>query len=125
MTTTPTRPHPGLVATAVAVDLACVLLFAAAGRRSHDEGVTAAGVAETAWPFLAGTVVGWLSARGWRAPAAVNPTGVTVWLSTVAVGMELRAGIGAGVAFSFVLVATAVTGLLLVGWRALARVVRR
>lgn len=47
-----------------------------------------------------------------------------VWLSTVVVGMGLRAGIGAGTALSFILVATGATGLLLLGWRALARAIR-
>ena len=97
----------------------------AVGRRNHGEGVTAAGVAETAWPFLAGTAAGWLISRGWRAPASVSPTGVSVWVGTVAVGMGLRAATGEGVAWSFVLVASAVTGVLLVGWRALARAVNR
>ncbi|MBU3751390.1 MAG: DUF3054 domain-containing protein, partial [Mycobacterium sp.] len=42
-------------------------------------------------------------------------------LSTVAIGIGLRAGTGAGTALSFVLVATVVTGVLLVGWRAIVR----
>lgn len=45
------------------------------------------------------------------------PTGVVVWLSTVVVGMVLRKATSAGVAASFVVVATAVTALLLLGWR--------
>ncbi|EUA68678.1 hypothetical protein I553_1866 [Mycobacterium xenopi 4042] len=57
------------------VDVLCVLLFCALGRRSHDEGLSAAGVVTTAWPFLSGTVVGWLVSAGWRRPAALVPTG--------------------------------------------------
>jgi hypothetical protein len=30
------------------------VILCAIGRRSHAEGLTAAGVAETAWPFLSG-----------------------------------------------------------------------
>lgn len=104
--------------TAVAVDVVCVLLFCAVGRRSHTEGVTAAGVAETAWPFLVGSGTGWLLSRGWRRPTAIVPTGVVVWLCTVAVGMVLRKASSQGVAASFIIVASLVTAVLLLGWRA-------
>ena len=112
-------------AVALAADLAAVVAFAATGRRSHAEGLTVAGVAQTAWPFLAGTLVGWLLVRGWRRPAALTPTGVVVWLCTVVVGMALRKATSAGVAASFVAVATLVTGAMLLGWRAVAPRVRR
>ncbi|ASW87543.1 DUF3054 domain-containing protein [Mycobacterium intracellulare] len=101
----------------LAVDVVGVLVFCALGRRSHDEGLNLTGIATTAWPFLTGTAVGWLAARGWRRPTAVAPTGVVVWLSTVVIGMVLRKATSAGVAASFVVVATAVTALLLLGWR--------
>jgi len=100
------------------VDVIGVLLFCAVGRRSHDEGLNIGGVATTAWPFLAGTVVGWLVSRGWRQPTAVAPTGVIVWLCTVLIGMLLRQASSAGVAASFVVVAASVTAILLLGWRA-------
>lgn len=104
----------------LAVDVIGVLVFCAVGRRSHDEGLNVTGIAVTAWPFLTGTVVGWLISRGWRRPTAVAPTGVTVWLSTVVIGMLLRKATSAGVAASFVVVATTVTALLLLGWRVAA-----
>lgn len=111
---------------ALAADLACVVAFTALGRRNHAEGLTFAGVAETAWPFLAGTLFGWLISRGWRRPTAITPTGVVVWVCTVVIGMALRKATGAGIAFSFVVVASAVTALLLLGWRAVAaRLTRR
>ena len=103
------------------IDVACVLVFCAIGRRSHDEGLNVAGIATTAWPFLSGTAVGWLASRAWRRPAAVYPTGVVVWLCTVALGMLLRKVTAAGVAGSFVVVASTVTAVLLLGWRAIAR----
>jgi hypothetical protein len=112
------------VTTALAADVACVLVFCAVGRRSHAEGVTVPGVAETAWPFLAGTTVGWLLARGWRRPTALVPTGVAVWLSTVLIGMLLRkagvAGAEKSTAASFIVVASVVTAVLLLGWRLVA-----
>jgi Protein of unknown function (DUF3054) len=105
-------------ATALLADVVCVIVFCTIGRRSHAEGITIAGVAETAWPFLAGTAVGWLAARAWRQPAALAPTGLTIWLSTVVIGMLLRKATSAGTAVSFVVVASLVTAILLLGWRA-------
>ena len=117
------RPRRGPVW--LGIDVACVLVFCAAGRRSHDEGLNIAGIASTAWPFLSGTALGWLATQAWRRPTAVYPTGVVVWLCTVAVGMLLRKATSAGVAASFIVVASSVTALLLLGWRALAQPRRR
>src|SRR5246127_1508239 len=106
-------------------DVIGVLAFCAVGRRRHDEGLSVTGIATTAWPFLTGTVFGWLSSRAWQRPTAVVPTGVVVWLCTVAVGMLLRKASSAGVAASFVLVAASVTAVLLLGWRAVVAVSMR
>lgn len=108
------------VSSAALADVLCVLLFCAIGRRSHAEGVTVSGVAQTAWPFLAGAGVGWLVSRGWRQPLALVPTGVTVWICTIAVGMLLRKANSGVVAVTFVIVASAVTAVLLLGWRGVA-----
>ena len=120
-----TRP---VVAAALA-DVVCVVAFCTIGRRSHAEGLTVAGIAGTAWPFLTGTAVGWLISRGWRRPVALAPTGVVVWVCTVVVGMLLReagaAGPQRGIAPSFVVVASLVTAALLLGWRAVARLSAR
>lgn len=118
-------PDRRTVAVAALADLVCVVIFCTIGRRSHAEGLTVAGIAETSWPFLAGTAVGWLAARAWRRPLALTPTGVLVWLCTIAVGMVLRKLSGQGVAFSFVIVASLVTALLLLGWRGLTIALRR
>jgi hypothetical protein len=106
-------------------DVVGVLLFCAIGRRSHAEGLTVAGVADTAWPFLLGTAVGWLLSRAWRRPTAVAPTGVVVWLCTVVVGMLLRRATSAGTAVSFIVVATAATAVMLLGWRVVVAALRR
>ncbi|MGO4446981.1 DUF3054 domain-containing protein [Mycobacterium sp. 2YAF39] len=111
--------------TALGTDVLCVVVFCAIGRRSHAEGLTVSGIAETAWPFLAGTVVGWLLSRAWRRPAALVPTGVVVWLCTVVVGMALRKLTSASVAPSFIVVASLATALLLLGWRAGATLLTR
>jgi hypothetical protein len=116
------RIHP---AVAFAVDLVCVIVFCTIGRRSHAEGLTVAGIAETAWPFLSGAAVGWLLSRGWRRPMTLVPTGVTVWVCTVAVGMLIRALISAGIATSFIVVASLSTAVLLLGWRLGVRIMNR
>jgi FtsH-binding integral membrane protein len=109
------RPVTGAV-----LDLCCVGAFVAIGRASHSEGDALAGLARTAWPFLAGLVVGWLVTRAWRRPAALVPTGVGVWVSTVALGMVLRVTSGQGTATAFIAVALAFLGLFLLGWRLVA-----
>jgi hypothetical protein len=110
---------------ALLADIFCVIVFCTIGRRSHAEGLTVAGIVQTAWPFLAGTAVGWLLIAGWRRPLTVIPTGVTVWLCTVLVGMLLRKATSAGVATSFVVVASVTTAVLLLGWRGAAAFFRR
>src|SRR5262245_21317369 len=110
---------------ALLTDIVCVIVFCTIGRRSHSEGLTASGIAQTAWPFLAGTGVGWVLIGGWRRPFAVIPTGVVVWVCTVVVGMLLRKATSAGVATSFVVVASVSTAVLLLGWRGTAALLRR
>ncbi len=115
----------GSAAAALLADVACVLVFCAIGRRSHAEGITIAGVLETAWPFLSGTAAGWLATRAWQRPTSLAPTGVVVWLSTVVIGMLLRKATSQGTAISFVVVASLSTAILLLGWRLGARVLPR
>ncbi|WP_256795529.1 DUF3054 domain-containing protein [Terrabacter sp. Ter38] len=114
-------------AVALLLDVALVLVFAAVGRASHDESSPVLGVLSTAWPFLVGTGIGWLVVRVVRRswPLDVAP-GVTVWFATVLVGMLLRHAVGSGTALSFVVVASVVLALFLLGWRAVgAYAVRR
>lgn len=110
---------------ALFADIVAVIVFCTIGRRSHAEGLTVAGIAQTAWPFLAGTGVGWLLIGGWRRPFTVIPTGVVVWVCTVVVGMLLRKVTPAGVSTSFVVVASLSTAVLLLGWRGAAALFRR
>ncbi|WP_344954134.1 DUF3054 domain-containing protein [Actinomadura miaoliensis] len=110
---------------AAALDVACVLVFVAIGRASHEEAASLAGFAGTAWPFLVGLAVGWLVTRAWRRPEAFVPAGAGIWVSTVVVGMVLRAVSGQGTAVAFIVVATLFTALVLLGWRGVVRVVRR
>src|SRR5690348_14403545 len=110
---------------AVVLDCCCVLVFVVIGRTSHTKGESLAGIASTAWPFLAGLAGGWLAARAWRQPLRLWPAGVGAWLGAVALGMVLRVVSGQGTALAFIGVALAFLGLFLLGWRLLAAVLRR
>ncbi|KTR79315.1 hypothetical protein NS234_00655 [Microbacterium oxydans] len=111
---------------AVVVDVVLVLIFAAIGRASHDENPT--GFLLTAWPFLIALLVG-------HALAALLPGrprrpwsllwGAVVWIVTVAGGMLIRVLSGDTAEVPFIIVATLVLGVFLLGWRAIAALVRR
>lgn len=121
------RPRPGAagILGALVFDAVLVIVFAIIGRSSHAEGLDLAGVWGTAWPFLAGLVVGWVAAMAWRHPLAVWPTGAIVWAGTLVVGMLLRFASGQGVAVAFVIVAAITLAILLIGWRAVALLATR
>lgn len=107
------------------LDLVMVVLFVSIGRRSHAEGLDPVGLLGTFWPFAVGLVVGWLSVRGVRWPVGAVTSGLVVWVSTVVIGMLLRVVSGQGVEISFVIVTVVVLGVFVLGWRAIAALVRR
>ena len=106
---------------AFGMDVLLVVVFATIGRMSHAEGLSVPGILGTAWPFLAGTVIGWgvvkLLRKDW--PLDVGP-GITVWFATLVFGMLLRIATGTGTAASFIAVAATMLALLLIGWRYVA-----
>ena len=110
---------------ALIVDAVLVTVFALLGRLSHQE--DAAGVLLTAWPFLAALVVGHLLAALLpgrpRKPWGLG-WGVVVWVVTVAGGMGLRVAGGDTAEAPFVIVATLVLLVFLVGWRAITAILR-
>src|SRR3981189_2585205 len=109
---------------ALFADVVWVIVFCTIGRRSHAEGLTVAGIAQTAWPFLAGTGAGWLVIGAGRRPFRVIPLGGGVGGCAVVVGMVLRKLTSASVAPSFVVVASVSTAVLLLGWRGAAALER-
>jgi hypothetical protein len=115
--------RPVLIALAAVLDAALLLLFVMLGRASHGgEGVWA--LLGTWWPFLTGLAIGWLVMRAWRNPLGILWTGVGVWLITVVGGMLLRIASGQGVQTGFVVVTVLVVGGFLLGWRAIALLIR-
>ena len=115
----------GTALVAFGIDVVLLLVFVLIGRRSHGEAANIVGIVTTLWPFLVGLLAGWLVTLAWRRPLAVIWAGIPVWLMTVAVGMLLRTAVGQGVEVSFIVVATVVLGVFLVGWRLVALPVRR
>jgi Protein of unknown function (DUF3054) len=124
--TTTRHPTSRRAALAFGVDILAVVVFVAIGRRSHDEsGNAVLGALRVAAPFLIALAVGWLVARAHRAPLDIR-SGLIVWACTVAIGLALRRTVfDRGVAVAFIIVATITLGVLLIGWRALAKVVGR
>ncbi|MGC0249075.1 DUF3054 domain-containing protein [Pseudactinotalea sp. Z1748] len=104
----------------IALDLLVVLAFAVAGRASHYDTVTPTGVLQTAWPFAVGALVAWVIAGRTRWALRSLRSGLLIWPITLALGMGLRLLNGEGTASAFVLVATGVLGLGLLGWRVVA-----
>ncbi len=118
----------GRVVSAFAADAVAVIVFAAIGRASHDEGVLGpggSGLLQTSWPFVVALVAGWLVTLGWRHPLAPLRTGLGVWAVTVVGGMLLRALSGQGTAPAFIVVAAVTLFVLLVGWRVVVTLVGR
>lgn len=110
---------------AAGIDAVLVIVFAAIGRASHEHSVDALGVAQTAWPFLAGLALGWVALRAWRAPAAPLRTGGLLVAVTVVLGMLLRVVTGGSTAVAFIVVATVTLLVFLVGWRGIAALIAR
>ena len=108
------------------VDAVLIGVFSIFGRGAHSEGLGAAQVWGTAWPFLVGLVVGWLILLVTRRKPGGVVAGVVVWLASLVVGMVIR-GIGDGRVphWSFIVVAGSVTAIFLIGWRAIRAVVVR
>jgi hypothetical protein len=121
----PTIDPSRWVLLSIVLDFVLVVLFTVIGRVSHREGLGFGGVVQTAWPFLVGTLLGWLVTAAWRRPLAIVRTGIPVWLLTVIVGMVLRLVSAQGIAVSFVVVATIVLGVFLLGWRAVVAPIAR
>jgi hypothetical protein len=116
-------PRPAGVLATFVFDALLVVAFAIVGRATHEEGLDFAGVWETAWPFLAGLVLGWVVTSAWRHPLAVWPTGAVIWAGTFVAGMLLRLATGQGLALAFMIVAALMLAVLLIGWRGVALLV--
>lgn len=107
------------------IDILLIILFALLGRREHEHGLDVGGILWTALPFIIGYVVMLAVSRPWVNINRLWPNGVLVWLGTVALGMAVRIALGSTAAISFIMVATIVLGLFLMGRRALVLLTTR
>ena len=119
-------------------DIIAVLVFAVLARAAHG-GLGLAQIADTFWPFAIGSLVGTgiatvaLRSAGGAivgvSAARITRSvryGVIVWLVTVLTGLAIWAARHAAVPhISFIIVATTMSGLLIVGWRAAGPLIAR
>ena len=98
------------------VAIAAFALLARAAHRSDDMPFTFTGWLSTLWPFALGVTLGWLITRE-------NKGGV-IWIITVVTGLVIW-GLRNGKVphWSFIIVATTVSALLMLGWRGIAKAV--
>ncbi|GAA4372198.1 hypothetical protein GCM10023166_21940 [Paeniglutamicibacter cryotolerans] len=108
------------------IDLALVLIFAVSGRQQHEHGLSVLGILQTAAPFMAALVIATLITVPVETHSRLWPQGVLVWILTVGMGMALRVWTGATAEVPFIVVATLVLGLFLMGRRLITgRILRR
>jgi hypothetical protein len=109
------------VVPAIVLDLVLITALSVLARAMYGFDIGYVVTVYTAWPFLAGALLGWLVARAWRRPLELASTGIPIWLLTVAVGVALRLATGEPARIPFVIVATLLLGVALLGWRAIAK----
>jgi hypothetical protein len=103
-------------------DLLCVLVFASAGKTSHEAGESDWVVLAIVWPFAVAVVVTHVGLlRAGRPTRRVWPEGVLVLSVTYVLGMLLRALSGRGTATGFLVVAAVFLALTMLGWRGLTQ----
>lgn len=113
--------YTGLIADVVAI--AVFALLARLAHQSEDMPLSFPGWLNTLWPFLVGVALAWIviAARNWDG-VRVAPSGVTAWLITVVIGLGIWSLRNGGIPhWSFIIVATTMSGLLMLGWRGVAR----
>ena len=114
--------------TAVALDFVAIAVFALLARMAHQSEempFNFAGWASTVWPFAIGVVLGWvivlMSTRGEK-----QEKGVLIWLITVVTGLVIWGIRNQQLPhWSFIVVASVMSALLMLGWRGIARLIKR
>ena len=117
MTSEAPRPTAGWLLPIVA-DLVCVLVFAMAGKTSHEASTSDWVVLAIVWPYAVSVALahaGLLLRR--RPPRRVWPEGAVVLGVTYLLGTLLRDVSGRGIAGGFLVVALLFLALTMLGWR--------
>ena len=116
--------------TVLVADLVAVFAFATFARMAHrgdGMALSLAGVLSTYWPFALGVAVAFIVivAAKWDG-GKVRPAGVTAWVVTVVIGLSIWGLRNAAVPhWSFILVASIMSALMMLGWRAVAGAVAK
>lgn len=105
-------------------DAFAIVLFVVLGLTSHDEGVTASGIARTALPLLGAWFVVAIAANTYTRPSL--RTLLLTWAIAIPIGVVIRAIAldrpADGSQLAFAIVALTVTLVFLLAWRGLAAV---
>ena len=112
----------------LAGDLACFVVFALLGLRSHEDGITLGGMVRAATPFQAGWLIAGLVPVLHESRSAHRRTGVLRrWAPAWVIGLTLRTLLfDRSFEASFAVVSFMANGVLLLLWRSvLARLVFR
>lgn len=106
----------------VVADLVCVLVFAFAGKTSHEPGRSDWVVLAIVWPYALSVVLAHagLLARH-RDSRRLWPEGTTVLAVTFVLGMALRLVSGRGIAVGFLAVSIVFLAITMLGWRLVVR----
>jgi FtsH-binding integral membrane protein len=100
----------------------CVLVFAIAGKNSHEASSPDWVILAIMWPFAVAVMVGHAGVlMRQRRARRTWPEGVVVLSATYLLGMLLRVISGRGIAAGFLVVAVLFLALTMLGWRALLR----
>lgn len=105
------------------IDTVAIIIFAVLARLAHnkpDDPFTFLNIVDTFWPFFIGVILGTLLIAKQVNPRSMK-SGAIVWIATVVVGLAIW-GIrhAAFPHWSFILVASIMSALLLFGWRGAA-----
>ncbi|NLZ57691.1 MAG: DUF3054 domain-containing protein [Corynebacterium sp.] len=111
-----------------AISISLFALFARIAHQSDDMPLNFNGWLYTMLPFLAGVFIAYLIVvLPTKAPAdSIRPAGLSVWVIAVVVGLTVW-GFNNGEVphWSFMIVATTASAILVLGWRALYRVITK
>lgn len=106
------------------IDVAVILIFASAGRSTHESANTITGIGHTAWPFLIGLGIAWFITKQWCTTRGGSAIALQIWpaaimmsLVTWSIGLALRSITGSTNGGGFPLVSFGFLVLILVGWR--------
>ena len=117
---------------AIALDTLAIAVFALLARiahRSDDMPFTFTGWLSTLWPFLVGVALAWVIVTLSSKKSGENNgegKGVLIWLITVSTGLIIWGIKNQQLPhWSFVVVASVMSALLMLGWRGIARLIKR